>query len=256
MSRQERPFSSVFAAWELSDAIREGFVQPRRPRVSGPLKEVFEREGARGEAVFVLDNGEFEIRFELLRSSGLHSGHQFVRLFFINPQRSMKKVILDIDSQKFQISKIVDTSRESIPISDYGEARVGGGLSPMFLLHKGDIKEAAKGRRSSIRVKSFYLRRIAPVREVSVYSRPIYYPPQILGPRGEPVSIKVKPDYSIREVRTFSDRAIVEIFNQLDPRIAPKVDEHGPRFELKPTLIPAIEIAELIGQHLGLLPQE
>ena len=65
-----------------------------------------------------------------------------------------------------------------------------------------------------------------------------------------PSIVLTEVDWSIHEVETISEQALVEILRQLDPRVVFEEDKES---EIKPTSKPAIEIARLIGQNLGVL---
>jgi hypothetical protein len=56
----------------------------------------------------------------------------------------------------------------------------------------------------------------------------------------------IQPDWSIRELDVIPEQSLVEVLNELDPRMAEEE-------RISPTLRPAKEIAELIGQNLGVL---
>jgi len=71
-----------------------------------------------------------------------------------------------------------------------------------------------------------------------IFSRPIYQAPEL----------QFAPDWSIEEVEAIPEQAMAQILGQLDPRLASQ-DAEGQ--ELKPNLKPAIEIAQKIGQSLG-----
>lgn len=73
-----------------------------------------------------------------------------------------------------------------------------------------------------------------------IFSRPIYQAPKF----------QSAPDWSIEEVEAIPEQAMAQILGQLDPRL---VSQDAEVQELKPNLKPAIEIAQKIGQSLGVL---
>lgn len=56
----------------------------------------------------------------------------------------------------------------------------------------------------------------------------------------------ITPDWSIKDLDVIPEQSLVEVLNELDPGMAEEE-------RISPTLRPAKEIAELIGQNLGVL---
>jgi hypothetical protein len=248
---ERRQISIGLGLAELEASAAQGYVElPKKP-CTGPLKEVFER-GSAGPNLKVgireADGGFYPA--SVFRGKIQEPGNELLRLLLTNP-KSLRQVTLTVTPSKFEIGKKIDTEEEPIPDCDYGELGIGRAPGIITLFHVGDYVNYLLGRGSYVvRTRTFQMIGTDRFREVPIYSRPVYEAPQTVLSGGQG-GLEVKPDWSLSQVRAFSQAALLEIINELDPA-HPSLNKTGhlPSVQLDPKLKPAKEIAALVVEQL------
>jgi hypothetical protein len=249
---QEKYLSSLQAFWEFSAALDKDHIQLEHQPCTGPLKKVFDREVILPNLFVKLATPDRELLTSVNRYQSRGPGNEEVRLFFDNLRSGgPMRVGLTLNPRRFEISVTIDGTREPIPSCDYGE--LGMELPEgAVLVDKKDLLETVKKRNRRVKAITFSMLDVRPTREFPIYSRPVYNPPPVQVPRGE-IEAEAVPDWSIREVRAFSQRGLLPVMNELDPAHDYLTRGDGSRSRpiiLMPKLKPAIEIAELIIDNL------
>ena len=247
---ERRELKGALGKRQLEAALTQGLVWARSGPCTGPLKEVFKRGSIESDLEVAIKRGDGDFfPASCWRIEGQGEGTEFLRLFFRNPG-SFCPVALTVTPERFVIGKRIDTQEKLIPSCDYGE--LGMRTPGLKIMNREDFLDCLRGRRSRARTQTLMRIDKGRFREVPLYSRPVYKADPIILPGWEPRTL-VEPDWSLGQVRAFSQEVLLAIINELDPA-SPSVNRQDSScpatVKLEPQLEPAREIADLIVKHL------
>lgn len=238
---------------DLTNPANVVLMEGRKPS-PGPLDQLFEKTVMNsGSANIFLENGKHEVKFERYRGTRSEEYEGSLRIVFKNPRMpDRKQVHLEISPTEFQILTLIDTAEESVSHCDTGSDEMNDPSAAVFVAKRADLKKVIDKGGAEVPVETYRLRRVGQIVQVPIYRRPVYNPPPVETSKGKEQIVPLTlPDMSLKDVRMFSEQALLSIITQIDPVI-----EHGRHdwylpIELKPTLRPAQEIATLVVQNLG-----
>lgn len=206
-----------------------------------------------GSANFFLEDGKHEVKFERYRGTRSEGYEGSLRIVFKNPRiPDRKQVHLEISPTEFQILTLIDTAEEPVPHCDTGSDEINDPSAAVFVAKRADIKKVIVEGEAEIPVETYRLGRVGQIVQAPIYRRPVYNPSPVETSKGKgQVVPSTLPDMPLKDVRMFSEQALLAIVTQIDPVIGYGRHDWYMPIELKPTLRPAQEIASLVVQNLG-----
>lgn len=245
-SRQSSPPLSLF---DLEAFPGPGYMMVESSPCTGPLKKVFERGAIPGGLKVQIEGSNGISTAYYRRLLSFEPGNELLRIFFTGVN-SARQVVLTVDPRRFEISKMVDVRKEPIPSCDYGETGLRRPPGPEAF-NVEDVSAFLSGEGRQIRTRILRIIDRNPIREMPVFSRPVYNPKPVALPGGQE-GMPVEPDWSLDQVKSFSEGALLAIIDELDlasdlPR---RKDPSSFGIKIEPSLRPAKEIAALIAGHL------
>jgi len=211
-------------------------VLPRTAAAPKELIALFDPERGKKEGRCLPNRGmiTYQTEHDLIKTryQCLAGGGSLRIIYFGNHQH--QDVVLDIYNGEFKLSVKGEFDQENIPACDPPVRVVASSSRPVFIVTRGKEKLIAQ---------ALSVVRTGPVQEYPIYVRPI---------GNDEIKTTTIPDWSIRDVNTFSPQAMQMIMDQIDPRVGKNIGLPGDNeFQQQPDLRPAIEIVQLIGQHLN-----